>query len=287
MQYYGVPQQAYGCYQQQAYGGYQAYGVAGGGGYHGYAVAQPQARAAAGGGRAAVPVDASGRHGVPMSPVPVKPTPGNNDAFMSGSEKAVKLVYDAETKKWTKFATVLKLERRPFAVGSMRSAFMMKDLTEGETGKEYVAKLSNDPNDQKSIYYEDVAMQMEAQEFAKKFNKRFGKKVVEFLVAYVAELVDRPGKPLIGIEQRIIGNYVKYNNNWDWTDERRNTPQAFSHFSWEESGHRILICDVQGVGDMWTDPQVHSSDGKGYGKVTLKHSLVLKYLTLGTKVSRR
>jgi elongation factor 2 kinase len=92
---------------------------------------------------------------------------------------------------------------------------------------------------------------------------------------------------LIGIEQRIHGNYVKYNNNWDWTDERRNTPQAFSHFSWEESRHRILICDVQGVGDMWTDPQVHSADGKAYGKVTLKHSLVLKYLTLGTKVSCR
>jgi elongation factor 2 kinase len=207
--------------------------------------------------------------------------------FAEEGEKAVRQEYDSETKTWKSFFTVLKLERRPFAVGSRRSAYMMKDLTEGEAGKEFVAKLSNDPSDQKNIYYERVAMQMEAQEFAKKFNKRFGKKVVEFLVAYVAELVERPGKPLIGIEQRIHGNYVKYNNNWDWTDERRNTPQAFSHFSWEESGHRILICDLQGVGDKWTDPQVLSSDGKGYGKVTLKCSLVLKYLNLGTKISRR
>jgi hypothetical protein len=262
---------------------YQAYGGAGAGGYHGYAVEQPQARAAAGGARAAVPVDAGARHGVPMSPVPVKSA--NDDAFMC--EKAVRMEYDAETKTWKSFFTVLQLERRPFAVGSRRSAYMIKDLTEGEAGKEFVAKLSNDPSDQKHIYYERVAMQMEAQEFAKKFNKRFGKKVVQFLVAYVAELVERPGKPLIGIEQRILGDYVKYNNNWDWTDERRNTPQAFSHFSWEDSGHRILICDLQGVGDTWTDPQVLSSDGKGYGKVTLKYSLVLKYLTLGTKIYRR
>ena len=41
----------------------------------------------------------------------------------------------------------------------------------------------------------------------------------------------------------------------------RNTPQAFSHFTYEYSNHTLLICDVQGVGDMYTDPQVHTIDG--------------------------
>ena len=174
--------------------------------------------------------------------------------------------YDPETKKWKKFATVLKIDRRPFAEGSMRSAYRMQDLTKGETQNEFVAKMSRDPNEQRHVYYDDVAMQMEAKMWAQKFNQRCGKDLVDFLVAYVAELVERPGKPVIGVEQRIHGNYVKYNNNWDWNDERRNTPQAFSHFTWEESKHTILICDLQGVGDRWTDPQIHSADGRGYGK---------------------
>ena len=42
--------------------------------------------------------------------------------------------------------------------------------------------------------------------------------------------------------------------------------QAFSHFTWEESKHKVLVCDLQGVGDLWTDPQIHSADGRGYGK---------------------
>jgi hypothetical protein len=41
----------------------------------------------------------------------------------------------------------------------------------------------------------------------------------------------------------------------------RNTPQAFSHFTYEASSHSLLVCDVQGVGDMYTDPQVHTMDG--------------------------
>jgi len=169
--------------------------------------------------------------------------------------------------KWKKRAVVLKIEPRPFAVGSMRGAYRMQDLTleEGEDN-EFVAKISKNRNEDRNVYFNDVKMQMESKFWAEKFNNRFGKDIVDFLVAYVAELVERPGTPLIGVENRVAGNYVKYNNNWDWNDDRRNTPQAFSHFTWEASEHRILVCDLQGVGDMWTDPQIHSHDGVGYGK---------------------
>jgi hypothetical protein len=56
------------------------------------------------------------------------------------------------------------------------------------------------------------------------------------------------------------GGRRKWNNNWDWSDDQRNTPQAFSHFTWEASGHKLLVCDLQGVGDLWTDPQIHTHD---------------------------
>lgn len=89
--------------------------------------------------------------------------------------------------------------------------------------------------------------------------------MVDFIAAYIVELTDRPHRPICGVERFVPGEYVKYNNNWDWSDERRNTPQAFSHFTWEASGHTLLVCDIQGVADMYTDPQIHSIDGKGYG----------------------
>jgi len=42
-------------------------------------------------------------------------------------------------------------------------------------------------------------------------------------------------------------------------------PQAFSHFTYVVSGGRYLVVDIQGVGDVYTDPQIHSLDGKGFG----------------------
>jgi len=41
--------------------------------------------------------------------------------------------------------------------------------------------------------------------------------------------------------------------------------QAFSHFSFERSGHQLIVVDIQGVGDLWTDPQIHTATGDIYG----------------------
>jgi len=189
------------------------------------------------------------------------------DDFLKGSEKAIRMDYDLKDRTWKRRGVLLRIKKEPFACGSMRSAHMMSDLTLSEGDKsQFVAKISRDPKENRQVYFDDVEMQMEAKAWAEKFNEKFQKKIVDFLVAYVVELVDRPGRPVIGVENWVPGNYVKYNNNWDWNDDKRNTPQAFSHFTWEESKHKLLICDLQGVGDLWTDPQMHSADGQGYGK---------------------
>ena len=54
------------------------------------------------------------------------------------------------------------------------------------------------------------------------------------------------------------GDYVKYNSNSGYINDKtlRRTPQAFSHFTFERSGHQLIVVDVQGVGDLYTDPQV-------------------------------
>ena len=55
------------------------------------------------------------------------------------------------------------------------------------------------------------------------------------------------------------GDYVKYNSNSGYINDKtlRRTPQAFSHFTFERSGHQLIVVDVQGVGDLYTDPQVY------------------------------
>jgi hypothetical protein len=124
--------------------------------------------------------------------------------------------------------------------------------------------------------------------YADFYNAKNPPKKVDFLDAYVLTLKDRPHKPICAVEKFIEGEYKKYNNNWDWSDELRNTPQvfthtalslslslalsrprrfrwtcrsrtkpsataltkparpqSFSHFTFEESGRKILVCDIQ------------------------------------------
>ena len=59
---------------------------------------------------------------------------------------------------------------------------------------------------------------------------------------------------------------MKYNSNSGFiSDDLRRTPQAFSHFTFEESGREKMVIDIQGVSDLWTDPQIHSANGLDYG----------------------
>ena len=65
------------------------------------------------------------------------------------------------------------------------------------------------------------------------------------------------------------GEYKKYNSNAGYiqlskNNTFRNTPQAFSHFSYEASEGKILVADIQGVGDLYTDPQIHSAEVEEY-----------------------
>jgi hypothetical protein len=45
----------------------------------------------------------------------------------------------------------------------------------------------------------------------------------------------------------VRGDYVKYSNNDGWSEDRRNTPHAFSHFTYEASGRSLVVCDIQGA----------------------------------------
>jgi hypothetical protein len=50
-------------------------------------------------------------------PANALPPAQTNADFMAGSEKAVRLEYDPVKERWVRYATVLRLDRRPFAEG--------------------------------------------------------------------------------------------------------------------------------------------------------------------------
>ena len=65
----------------------------------------------------------------------------------------------------------------------------------------------------------------------------------------------------------ISGEYVKHNSNAGFVEDvkLRTTPHAFSHFTFECSNHELIVVDIQGVDNLFTDPQIHTFNGENYG----------------------
>mmetsp|Transcript_55147 Transcript_55147/g.49645 ORF Transcript_55147/g.49645 Transcript_55147/m.49645 type:complete len:425 (-) Transcript_55147:190-1464(-) len=189
-------------------------------------------------------------------------------------EKAEKWIYSYDEEKWFKEQCKVKIDEVPFDKGGLRYVFHLQDLSNPK--KKYVAKMSQDLRDniKKEIYFNDVRMQAIAHHFChgpKGYNSYTPPKEVDFLEAYVLHLKQREGSPVCHVEKYIEGTYKKYNNNVGWVSEdERNTPHAFAHFTYEASKRKLLVCDIQGVGDVYTDPQVHSSQNvKAFGRGNL------------------
>ena len=114
----------------------------------------------------------------------------------------------------------------------------------------------------------DITLQYEAMHWAECFNELQPPKKVDFIRAYAIEFVDRQNTPMFAVERFIAGSdsygngFLKHNTNWGFVDleEHRKTPQVFSAHSFYASQGQRLVADVQGVGDLYTDPQVLSMD---------------------------
>mmetsp|Transcript_103400 Transcript_103400/g.183264 ORF Transcript_103400/g.183264 Transcript_103400/m.183264 type:complete len:367 (+) Transcript_103400:485-1585(+) len=80
------------------------------------------------------------------------------------------------------------------------------------------------------------------------------------------------------VEPFLPGRFVKVNSNNGWTMPsflgwNTEVPQAFSHWTWVQSGETCLVCDLQGVQNdeewMFTDPAIHSLSGERFGLTDL------------------
>eukprot|EP00294_Goniomonas_avonlea_P013072 CAMPEP_0114555622 /NCGR_PEP_ID=MMETSP0114-20121206/8850_1 /TAXON_ID=31324 /ORGANISM="Goniomonas sp, Strain m" /LENGTH=682 /DNA_ID=CAMNT_0001740765 /DNA_START=54 /DNA_END=2102 /DNA_ORIENTATION=- len=187
-------------------------------------------------------------------------------------EKAVKLTYDQKKRDWTAAHMRVQLGVVPFDRGVTRYVHQMRVHCPDGTVEKRVAKFL-DPEVlrplvgpvTRDMYFDDAMVHVTSRNYAAAFNARNPPKNVNFVESYVLELSERPGKPLCNVEPLMEGFFTKHNNNNGGVLSQRETPQAFSHFTYEASNFELLVCDIQGVNDIFTDPQIHTRDGTGFG----------------------
>lgn len=97
------------------------------------------------------------------------------------------------------------------------------------------------------------------------------------------------------MEPKLTGTFTKYNNNFgdvyekDTACERTRSQlnrrtdaffaaEAFSHFTLVDSGGTMLVCDLQGVNDFFTDPQIHTDGGLGFGMGNMGRQGIEKWM---------
>ena len=114
-------------------------------------------------------------------------------------------------------------------------------------------------NDEK-FFANDIFAQLVAKGYADQFmaHSHTPPKNVDFVVP---SMIRTPDGKLFACEAVLEGKFTKYTNNSVYKNADFTTPLAFSHFTYERSKHREMVVDLQGVGYMLTDPQVHDADG--------------------------
>ena len=203
---------------------------------------------------------------------------------------------------------VLQWRKEPFAKGSTRWAFHAR-VKGGEyngfpDGSELVLKVIKTDRWKQGIRLtvRDVAAQRLTLDLCKHFNEEqiTQKKVyscVGMLVEATADHKDSRGRCniLAGetmlVEERIRGEFRKFNSNSGWYNEQFMLPNFFSHWSWVRTGGKYLLCDLQGHRGakggptlngstdyyLFTDPVIMSRKAGSYGCADLGAAGVKKW----------
>ena len=159
---------------------------------------------------------------------------------------------------------------QPFAQGAMRVASYAGTAA---SDNRYVVKSFKRSGKRLAHLVEDMRCQALCKAFALEFNALSDEEQsIDFIATTCfkgksAEEVDSADNCL-SLEPYIQGTYLKYNNNCGWVNETdavssdrfNQAAQAFSHFTFERSQGRFLVCDLQGVGCVLTDPAIHTLD---------------------------
>ncbi|KAL8243958.1 hypothetical protein R6Q59_010216 [Mikania micrantha] len=158
---------------------------------------------------------------------------------------------------------------RPFSQGATRLAFYARAQTMSDR---FVVKSFKKEGKPFTHFAKDMQCQALCKAFALEFNSLLGQETIfDFIVTTCLKgkkktATDSDEQDFLSLEPFIEGTYIKYNSNCGYVnndlpdDSLNQAAQAFSHFTFERSRGRFLVCDLQGVGGVLTDPAVHTVD---------------------------
>ncbi|ATY59213.1 eukaroytic elongation factor 2 kinase [Cordyceps militaris] len=152
---------------------------------------------------------------------------------------------------------------KPFDQGALRVATYAQPaaMTTG-----FVLKSFKKPEASPAKLIEDMRMQALCKAFAIEFNGLVkSSKPIDFVTTVCLEDKSPTSKGFLSLERFIEGDYVKYNSNGGFVLIDDDNPfneiaQAFSHFTFERSWGHLLVTDLQGSGNYFTDPAIQTSD---------------------------
>ncbi|KAH0559113.1 hypothetical protein GP486_004325 [Trichoglossum hirsutum] len=164
--------------------------------------------------------------------------------------------------------TELTIHKRsqPFAQGAMRVASYARMSS---STNHFVVKSFKRGGKRLAHLAEDMRCQALCKAFALEFSALAGEQhSIDFIVTTClkGKSGTASGDDCMSLEPFIGGAYVKYNNNCGYVNEEipgdqyNQAAQAFSHFTFERSQGRFMVSDLQGVGNLLTDPAIHTLD---------------------------
>ena len=199
---------------------------------------------------------------------------------------ATRLTYDATSATWRTSTVTVQLAQRPFARGGMRLAVRCDEVLRDGTVVPGVAKFFADANTPTKAHFAEASTQMIAENIAQEFNRavqasadvwrtatrqpRGKPPTIGFVPVSVLRFDGGPVGPPPGhrfctLEPLLEGEYKKHTDN-DGMHDGHPVAVAFEHFSHQHTAGALVVCDIQGVsGTLYTDPQIHSKDGRGFG----------------------
>lgn len=174
-----------------------------------------------------------------------------------------------------KVKLVVNKEKKPFEQGSQHMAFKAETMW---SNTRYVVKTAKRNGKTIPYFVENMRIQALCKAFALEFNSILGPDHHTLDYVVTACLKGRSfhmsNDPIefescLSLERLLPGSYIKYNNNKNHVASRPDDPindlaQAFSHFTYERSLGQFLVCDLQGVNGVLTDPVMHTADAQRF-----------------------
>jgi myosin-heavy-chain kinase len=201
-----------------------------------------------------------------------------------------KLTYECARDKWNVEPVKLKVELEPFQEGGMRLAYKAREIFDdgGECDvvlKHFKEEAVAEDEDEDELIKSEAMTQMVADDYAQSFNKLASAKGLSHRVAFlpvsVVKVMATDGSTRVetySIEPYLPGEYIKYNDNFGHTANEDEVALAFCFFTHHVSGGALVVTDLQGVGTFYTDPQIHTLDGEGFGAGNLGERGIRRFL---------